>query len=83
MLKGNINLEYLHISGGGGGGISSSAFISALESLQPSSALKTLWLPPFLTWRHVGKMNQVVSLVKKDYSLADLDRSVSSQDETG
>jgi hypothetical protein len=80
MLEGNTSLESLDIKSGG---ISSDAYIAALESLQPSTTLETLRLSPVLTSMAKEEMNQVVSLVKKHYSLAVLDEGVSAHDKTG
>jgi hypothetical protein len=80
MLKGNTTLEYLHIKSNG---ITSGAYISALESLQPSSTLKTLRLSPIIASMGEEEMNQVVSLVEKNYSLAILDDGLSARDKTG
>jgi hypothetical protein len=80
MLEGNTTLEYLDISAGG---ISAKAYISALESLQPNSTLKTLRLPPFLTSMGEEEMNQIISLVKKNYSLEVLDEGLTTMDKTG
>jgi hypothetical protein len=80
MMKGNTTLEYLHIKSDG---IGPDAYFAALKSLQPSSALKTLRLSPGLASMGEEEMNQVVSLVKKNYSLAVLDEGASAQDKTG
>jgi hypothetical protein len=82
MLEGNTTLECLDIKSGG---ISPDAYISALGSLQPSSALKTIRLSPVLTSITLGveEMNQLVLLVKTSYSLAVLDEGVSAHDKTG
>jgi hypothetical protein len=80
MLEGNTTLECLDIKSGG---ISPDAYISALASLQPSSALKTLRLCPGVGSMGEEEMNQVVSLVKKNCSLAVLDDRVSTRDKTG
>jgi hypothetical protein len=82
MLDGNTTLDCLDIKSGG---ISLEAYISALASLQPSSALKTLRLSPVLASITLGveEMNQLVSLVKTNYSLANLDAGVSAHDKTG
>jgi hypothetical protein len=80
MLKGNTTLEYLHIKSNG---ISPDVYISALESLQPSSTLKTLRLSPIIDSMGEEEMNQVVSLVKKNYALATLDEGLSALDKTG
>jgi hypothetical protein len=82
MLDGNTTLDCLDIKSGG---ISLEAYISALASLQPSSALKTLRLSPVLASITLGveEMNQLVSLVKTNCSLAILDEGVSVHDRTG
>jgi hypothetical protein len=80
MLKGNTTLECLDIKSDG---ISPDAYFAALESLQPSSTLKTLRLSPIIASMGEAEMNQVVSLVRKNYSLAVLDEGVSANDETG
>jgi hypothetical protein len=79
MLEGNTALECLDIKSGG---ISPGAYISVLESLQPSTTLKTLRLSPLLDPMGEEEMNQVVSLVKKNYSLAVLDEGLSTNDGT-
>jgi hypothetical protein len=62
MLEGNTTLECLDIKSGG---ISPGAYLAALESLEPSSTLKTLRLSPFLASMGEEEMNQVVvSLIK-------------------
>jgi hypothetical protein len=80
MLEGNTTLECLDIKSDG---ISPGTYISVLESLQPSTTLKTLRLPPVLASMSEEDTNQVVSLVKKNYSLAVLDEGVSALDKTG
>jgi hypothetical protein len=80
MLEGNNTLDCLDIKSGG---ISPDAYCAALESLQPSSTLKTLLLSPVLASMGEEEMNQVVSLVKKNYSLTVLDECVSAHDKTG
>jgi hypothetical protein len=80
MLKGNTTLEYLHIKNEG---ISLGTYISALGSVEASSALKTLRLSPVLGSMGVEEMNQVVSLVKKNCSLAILDEGVSALGKEG
>jgi hypothetical protein len=80
MLEGNTTLECLDITSGG---IGLDAYYSALESLQPNTTLKTLRLSPVLASMGVEEMNQVVSLVKKNFSLAVLDEGVSAHDKTG
>jgi hypothetical protein len=75
MLKGKTTLECLEIKSGG---ITPGAYFVALKSLQPNSTLKTLRLSPVL-----ASMNQVVSQVRKNYSLAVLDEGVSAHDKTG
>jgi hypothetical protein len=80
MLEGNTTLECLDITSGG---IGSDAYISALESLQPNMTLKILRLSPVLASMGVEEMHQVVSFLKKNYSLAGLDEGVSMHDKTG
>jgi hypothetical protein len=80
MLEDNTTLEYLHIKNGG---IRPDAYISALGSLQPSSTLKTLRLCPAFASMSEEEMNQVVSLVKKNYSLAVLEEGLCAHDTTG
>jgi hypothetical protein len=81
MLEGNTTLECLDVKSGG---IGPGAYFAAFERLQPSSTLKTLRLSPVLaSMGGDNKMNQVVSLVKKNYSLVVLDEGVSALDKTG
>jgi hypothetical protein len=83
MLEGNTSLECLNIKSSG---ISAGSYFAALECLQPSTALKTLRLSVKVDASMAEeemKMNQVVSIVKKNYSLAVLDKGVSAHDKTG
>jgi hypothetical protein len=80
MLGGNTTLECLVIKSSG---IKPDAYFAALQSLQLSSALKTLRLSPVLALMGEQGMNQVVSLVKKNCSLAVLDEGLSELDKTG
>jgi hypothetical protein len=80
MLQGNTTLECLVIRRGG---IGPDAYFAALESLQSSSVLKTLRLSAVLTLMGEKEMNQVVSLVKKNYSLVNLDVGLLELDKTG
>jgi hypothetical protein len=80
MLEGSTTLECLDMKSDG---ISPDAYFAALESLQPSWTLKTLRLSPVLASMGNDKMKQLVSLVRKNYSLAALDEGVSAHDETG
>jgi hypothetical protein len=79
-LNGNATLECLDIKIGI---ISQDTYCSALDSLEPNLALKTLRLSPVLASMGEKEMNKVVSLVKKNYSLAVLDNGVSALDKTG
>jgi hypothetical protein len=82
MLEGNTVLECLRIIDRGG--IGPQAYLAALGCLQPNSTLKTLQLSVKVGASMAEqKMNQVVSLVKKNYSLAVLDEGVSTHDKTG
>jgi hypothetical protein len=81
MLEGNSTLECLDIINSGG--IGHGAYFAAFERLQPSSRLKTLRLSPVLASMGEEEMNQVVSLVRKNYSLEVLDEGVSAHDKTG
>jgi hypothetical protein len=80
MLEGNTTLECLDICSSG---IGPDAYFAALKSLQPISALQTLRLWPKLNSFGNNEMNQLVSLVKKNYSLAHLGYPVSEHDKTG
>jgi hypothetical protein len=80
MLEGNTTLESLDIKSGG---ITPDAYIAALQSLQPSSTLKTLRLSPVLASMGLDEMSRVVSLLKKNYSLQVLDDDASEHDRTG
>jgi hypothetical protein len=80
MLGNNNTLECLGIKSGG---ISPDTYFLALESLQPSSTLKTLRLSPVLASMGEEEMKHVVSLVKKNYLLVVLDEGLSARDTTG
>jgi hypothetical protein len=80
MLKGNTTLECLDIKSRG---VSLDGYFAALEGLQPNTTLKALRLSPILASMGDDKMNQLVSLVKKNYSLAVLDEGVSQWDKSG
>jgi hypothetical protein len=81
MLEGNTTLEYLDIKSCG---ISPGSYFAALECLQPSTTLKSLRLSVLVDASIKSKeMNQVVSRVRKNYSLAVLDKGVSAYDKTG
>jgi hypothetical protein len=80
MLEGNTTLECLNIKSGG---ISPNSYSAALESLQPSSILKTLRIYPVLVSMGEEEMKHVVSLVKKNYLIEVLDEGVSARDTTG
>jgi hypothetical protein len=87
MLESNTTLECLDIHSKG---IGPDAYFAALESLRPSSTLKTLRLSPVRESFGNDEMNRVVSLVKKnyfltalDYSLTDLDVHFSRREKTG
>ena len=80
MLEGNTTLECLDIKSGG---INSDTYFVALESLQPISTLMTLLLSPLVASMGEAEMNQLVSLIQKNYSLAVLDEGVSAHDKTG
>jgi hypothetical protein len=79
-LEGNATLESLDIKSGG---ITPNAYFTALENLQPITALTTLRFSPVLASMGKAEMNQLVSIVKKNYSLAVLDEGVSARDKTG
>jgi hypothetical protein len=80
MLEGNTTLECLGIKSRG---ISLDAYFAALEGLQPNTTLKVLRLSPILASMGDGKMKQLVSLVRKNYSIAFLDEGISKWDKTG
>jgi hypothetical protein len=78
MLEGNTTLESLEIKSGG---ITSDAYIAALNSLQHNLTLTTLRLSPDLASMGEEEMSQVISLVKKNYSLAVLDEGLSAYED--
>jgi hypothetical protein len=81
MLEGNTTLECLDIKNSFN---SPDAYVAVFEYLQPGSTLKTLRHSVFgLASMTEQEMNQVVSLVRKNYSLAVLDEGVSAHDKTG
>jgi hypothetical protein len=81
MLEGNTALECLVITSDG---ISLCSYFAALACLQPNTSLKTLRLSVLVDSSMAREeMNQVVSVVKKNYSLAVLDKGVSACDKTG
>jgi hypothetical protein len=67
-------------------------YFNALESLQTNTTLKTLRLHPNLnaslnpflnSVSEDGRIKHLISLVKKNYGLENLDEGLSAQDETG
>jgi hypothetical protein len=80
MLEGNTTLECLEIKSGG---ISQNTYCVALDSLKPNSTLTTLRLSPVLALMALEETKQMVSLLKKNYSLEVLDNDVSAHDKTG
>lgn len=80
FLRENSSLEALQIQCAG---ITADTYISALESVQMNATLKVLWLSPILDFFGDCEMDEVISLVKKNYSLTDLDEDVTEHDETG
>jgi hypothetical protein len=80
LLRENYSLETLEICNAG---IRADIYIAALESVQMDATLKKLCLSPILDLFGDGEMKRVVSLVKKNYSLAVLDEGVSTHDKTG
>jgi hypothetical protein len=65
------------------GTIARDTYMTALESFQMNTSLKKLCLSPVLASFGEAEMNQVVSLVKKNYTLIELDEDVTGHDETG
>jgi hypothetical protein len=63
--------------------IAPDTYITALERLQMNATLKELCLYPVLDSFGDGEMKRVVSLVKKNYVLTELDEGVSAHDKTG
>lgn len=80
MLEKNTTLECLDIKSSG---IGPDAYFAALKGFQRNTALKTLQLSPVLALMGEREMNLMVTLVKKNYSLAALDEGVSAHDKTG
>jgi hypothetical protein len=82
MLEDNISLECLDIYSSRG--ISLDNYFTALESLQTNTTLKTLRLDPNLnSVSDDDKIKHLISLVKKNYGLENLDEGLSAQDKTG
>jgi hypothetical protein len=61
MLEGNATLVCLNIKSGGG--ISPDTYISALESLQPSSTLTTLRLSPLLWSAQIKELGPLLKRI--------------------
>jgi hypothetical protein len=81
MLGDNSSLEVLHVRSRD---FSLSNYFTALESLQTNTTLKTLRLHPNLnSIRDGGKIKHLISLVKKNYGLEELDEGLSARDTTG
>jgi hypothetical protein len=78
-LPENSSLETLEIFSGNG--IAPDTYMTALESLQMNTTLKKLCLSPAFFGN--DEMKRMVSLVKKNYVLIELDEDVSTQDKTG
>jgi hypothetical protein len=62
--------------------IAPDAYMTALENVQMNTALKKLCLPLALASFGEAEMNQVVSLVKKNYALTKLDEGFTERDKT-
>jgi hypothetical protein len=83
MLENNSSLECLEI-GNCSRDISLDNYFTALESLQTNTTLKTLRLDPNLnSVSDDDKIKHLISLVKKNYGLENLDEGLSAQDKTG
>jgi hypothetical protein len=67
LLEVNATLECIGVNSDG---ISPDVYFTALESLQPNTTLKRLRLSPILASMGKEEMNQVLSFVKMNYSLA-------------
>jgi hypothetical protein len=81
MLEDNISLECLDICNLI---LSSDDYFTALESLKHNATLKTLLLhPKSYSISDDGKIKHLISLVKKNYGLENLDLGLSAQDKTG
>jgi hypothetical protein len=76
------SLETLEIHSADGV-IAHDTYITALESALMNTALKKLRLSPIIASFGEAEMNQVVSLVKKNYTLTELDEDITEHDETG
>jgi hypothetical protein len=81
LLGDSIALECLNIYSRG---FSLNNYCNALESLQTNTTLKTLRLHPrFNSVSEDGQMQRLISLVKKNYGLENLDKDLSARDKTG
>jgi hypothetical protein len=80
-LRENSSLENLEIFGHCG--IAPDTYIAALESFQPNTTLKKLFLSPTLDSFGDDEMQRVVTLIKKNYTLTRLDEGLTKKDETG
>jgi hypothetical protein len=81
ILDGNSSLERLDIHSSG---IKSDAYLSALESLQMNATLKMLRLYPVVDEiSRDDETKRLIQLVRKNYSLEDLDEDWLSYDKTG
>jgi hypothetical protein len=63
--------------------ISPNNYFSALESLQTNTTLKRLWLHPKLVSFGDAEMQRLISLLKKNYGLENLDKGLTTHDKTG
>jgi hypothetical protein len=64
-------------------GFSPDTYIAALQRLQPDATLKELRIFPMIASSGKVEMNQVVSLVKKNYALTKLGKDFTELDNTG
>jgi hypothetical protein len=81
-LRENSSLETLELSDRHCG-IAPDTYIAALESIQMHTTLKKLHLSAIVDSFGDDEMKQLVTLVKKNYVLAKLDKGLTDQDETG
>jgi hypothetical protein len=81
ILEGNSSLEWLDIHSSG---ITSDAYLSAIESLQINTTLKMLRLYPIVDEiSRDDDTKRLIKLVKKNYCLEDIDEDWFSYDKTG
>jgi hypothetical protein len=81
MLGDNSSLEVLHVRSRD---FSLSNYFTALESLQTNTTLKTFRLyPNHNSISEDGEIKHLISLIKKNYKLENLDKDLSAYDKTG